>query len=341
MIGPPRVCQKAVQTGIVSSIGMRATPTIKQVGTVSIVITSIVCAVVLAFLSNSTSGVLSKALTPVLLLIIVAAQAQLYRIHLVQQRRQLRFHKLGRKLVHIKAERRRDEALALKILNHINSTSDPVPEHAKVWQKPLHGFSGDLALAYESSCGKKYTLLADLTGHGIAAAIGAAPVASIFRATTKKGWTVEKIVTELNNRLQELLPSGFFCCAAIVMEDEGSITICNAGLPEILIINNEGQIVNCVTSAQLPLGIQSIGVEDVIVVTAEYHQQHQLYAFTDGLIETTSANDEVFDIDVLSDLLCTQNQGFGRIKSIMDSFESFSKDSLPDDDISIVEVKIC
>jgi len=307
MIGPPRVCQKAVQTGIVSSIGMRATPTIKQVGTVSIVITSIVCAVVLAFLSNSTSGVLSKALTPVLLLIIVAAQAQLYRIHLVQQRRQLRFHKLGRKLVHIKAERRRDEALALKILNHINSTSDPVPEHAKVWQKPLHGFSGDLALAYESSCGKKYTLLADLTGHGIAAAIGAAPVASIFRATTKKGWTVEKIVTELNNRLQELLPSGFFCCAAIVMEDEGSITICNAGLPEILIIN----------------------------------QQHQLYAFTDGLIETTSANDEVFDIDVLSDLLCTQNQGFGRIKSIMDSFESFSKDSLPDDDISIVEVKIC
>ena len=321
---------------------MQATPTIRQVGTVSIVIvTSIVCAVALAFLSNIDSNGLLKPLTPVLLLIIVAAQAKLYRIHLVQQRHKLRYRKLGRKLVHIKAERQRDEALALKILNNINSTLDPTPDHAHVWQKPLHGFSGDLALAYESSCGKKYTLLADLTGHGIAAAIGAAPVASIFRATTRKGWPVEKIVTELNNRLQELLPSGFFCCAAIVMEDNGTLTTCNAGLPDILITNDEGQIVECVTSAQLPLGIEKINVEDVMVVTGEYRQQHQLYAFTDGLIETTSANDEVFDIDVLSTLLSTRNQGIGRIQSITDSFESFSKDSSPDDDISIVEVKIC
>ena len=320
---------------------MQATTTIRQVGTVSIVITSIVCAVALAFLSNSNPGELTKTLTAVPLLIIVAAQAQLYRIHLVQQRRQLRFHKLGRKLVHIKAERRRDEALALKLLNHINSTCEPIPDHANVWQKPLHGFSGDLALAYESSCGRKYTLLADLTGHGIAAAIGAAPVASIFRATAKKGWPVEKIVTELNNRLQELLPSGFFCCAAIVMEENGTLTICNAGLPEIFITDDEGQIVDCVTSAQLPLGIESISTDDVISVTGKYHQPHQLYAFTDGLIETSSANDEVFDIDVLCELLCSKNQGDGRMQRITDSFEAFSKDSSPTDDISIVEVKIC
>ena len=295
----------------------------------------------LAFLSNSSSSELTTTLTPVLLLIIVAAQAQLYRIHLVQQRRRLRFHKLGRKLVHIKAERRRDEALALKILNHINSTSDPVPDHAQIWQKPLHGFSGDLALAYKSDCGKKYTLLADLTGHGIAAAIGAAPVASIFRATTRKGWAVEKIVTELNNRLQELLPSGFFCCAAVVMEDRGTLTICNAGLPEILITTNEGEIVNCISSAQLPLGIELISADDVIVVTEKYRQPHQLYAYTDGLIETTGANDEVFDIDVLSTLLNSRSHSTGRIERITDSFESFSKDSSQDDDISIVEVKIC
>ena len=332
---------KSRASGTVSSIDMQATTTIRQVGTVSIVITSILCAVALAFLSNSDTNGLTRALTPVLLLIIVAAQAQLYRIHLVQQRRQLRFHKLSRKLVHIKAERKRDEALALKILNHINSTLDPLPDHVNVWQKPLHGFSGDLALAFESSCGRKYTLLADLTGHGIAAAIGAAPVASIFRATTKKGWSVEKIVSELNNRLQELLPSGFFCCAAIVMEDKGTVTICNAGLPEILITNDEGQIINCVTSAQLPLGIEPINAKDVMVVSAEFHQRHQLYAFTDGLIETTGTNDEIFDIDVLSDLLCIRNQGIGRIQRITDSFESFSKDSSPDDDISIVEVKIC
>lgn len=315
--------------------------TYKQAGTVTIASTSIACAAALAFLAFSNSDGFVKLVSPLLLIVIVAAQLLLYRIHLIQQRRQTRFHKLGRKLVHIKAERARDEALALKILNHINSTSEPLPDHAQVWQKPLHGFSGDLALAYESDGGKKYTLLADLTGHGISAAIGAAPVASIFRATVRKDWSVEKIVTELNNRLLQLLPAGFFCCAAIVMDDNGKITTCNAGLPDILVANNSGEIVDCVTSAQLPLGIESIQPEDVNVVTAEYSQEHQLYAFTDGLIETTSANDEHFDLNVLTELICTRNQGSGRIESITSSFESFSKGSPLYDDISIVEVKIC
>ena len=106
-------------------------------------------------------------------------------------------------------------------------------------------------MACDAPCGKKYTLLADLTGHGIAAAMGAAPVASIFRATAQRGLPVEEIVTELNNRLEQLLPSGFFCCATVIQNDQGKTTVCNAGLPEILIANNNGEIVDRVKSCLL------------------------------------------------------------------------------------------
>lgn len=320
---------------------MHAKKTLSQPSTVAAVMATSVCTVILTILAATNSNAVGTFMAVLLLIAIFAAQAVWYQSHFKLLHREQRFHRLGRKLVHIKAERKRDEALALKILNHINSTTDPVPDHARVWQKPLHGFSGDLALAYESACGRKYTLLADLTGHGIAAAIGAAPVASIFRATAKNGLSVEEITTEVNNRLQELLPSGFFCCAAIVMEDNGRVTACNAGLPDLLITNDDGDIVDSVVSEQIPLGIEPIDACDVAVFTTEYRQQHQLYAFTDGLIETIGANDEVFDIDVVTELVGIKNRGTGRISNITDSFETFSKGSALDDDISIVEVMIC
>jgi len=191
-------------------------------------------------------------------------------------------------------------------------------------------------MACESDCGKKYTLLADLTGHGIAAAMGAAPVASIFRATATRGLSLEEIVTELNNRLEQLLPSGFFCCAAIIVNDNGNVAVCNAGLPDILISNERGELVDRITSEQLPLGIQTTDSDQVQQFTKCFHAPHQLYAITDGLIETEGANDDIFDFDTLIKTQCSGS----RIENITDHFETFSKGSTLSDDISIVEVMI-
>ena len=59
-----------------------------------------------------------------------------------------------------------------------------------------------------------------------------------------------------------------------------------------------------------------------------------------GLIETSSANDEFFDMDMLTSLVGSKNDGSGRISNITAAFESFSKGSVFNDDISIVEVMI-
>ena len=304
------------------------------------IIATLICALCLACfaISNPTPTYRFILLLPLVLLAI--CQILLYRDYAQLKCRQNKFHGISRRLIQLKTQRGKDEALALKILSHINSTAKEVPDHAHVWQKPLQGFSGDLALAYKSESGFKYTLLADLTGHGIAAAISAAPVASIFRATARNCLSVEEIVTELNNRLLELLPAGFFCCAAIILDDNGTVTACNAGLPDILITNDNGNVVNTVASTQLPLGIEQIAASDVEVFTSTFNQRHQLYAFTDGLIETKSANDEVFDLDTLTSLISSKNEGTGRIGNITDRFESFSKGSAINDDISIVEVLI-
>lgn len=276
-----------------------------------------------------------------LFIAVIYSLFRIYRTQSSQRLRTLRYQRLGRKLVRLKRATRRDEQHALEILDHIVNQSNRKPHHLQIWQRPLQNFSGDLAISCQSNNGDTYTLLADLTGHGIAAAMGSTPVASIFQATAKRGMLVEDIVCELNNKLTDLLPSGFFCCAAIVKTERNQITVCNAGLPEMLVAANDGTIKDRINSTQLPLGIQKLERQDVEVYTKTYQNSHQLYAFTDGLIETSGINNQPFDLECLEKAITSQTNGGGRLPTIQQCFETFAKGTQVNDDISIVEVKIC
>lgn len=280
------------------------------------------------------------AVAVLLATIILFAQQRLWAQQQTQHRRSRLLRHLGKRQVHQKRLQTRDEYLALKILNHIVQPSGQPVRHAQIWQKPLHRFSGDLAIACVSPCGKSYTLLADLTGHGIAAAMGATPVASVFQATAKQGLPVAEIIRELNSKLTEILPAGFFCCAAVIRTDQKNVTICNAGLPDLLIVGDSGDIIDRVPSTELPLGIQDF-TDNVKVFSKQYQKPHSLYAFTDGLIEAPGANDEYFDLDHLERVISSETVTDGRLEGIKQRFESFVKGTHVNDDISIVEVRIC
>lgn len=250
------------------------------------------------------------------------------------------FYQLGRRLVRLKRHRQRESNVAVAVLNHMVNQSH-IAGNTKIWQQPVGDFSGDIAITCESQSGKTYVLLADLTGHGIAAAIGATPVATIFQATAYRDLSIQEIVTEINSKLKKLLPFGHFCCAAVAKCDGNTLEVCNAGLPDILVCNDQGTIVDRVTSALLPLGIEDLQCGDVSTFVNNYAQPHHLYAFTDGLIETRSANAETFDSDTVESIIESQTGVPDRLTQVVKRFQAFSKGIQPHDDISIVEVKIC
>lgn len=250
------------------------------------------------------------------------------------------FYQLGRRLVRLKRNRQRDTNLAVNVLNHMVNQSQ-IASNTQIWQQPAGDFSGDVAITCESPCGKTYVLLADLTGHGIAAAIGATPVATIFQATANRGLAIEEIMAEINDKLKKLLPFGHFCCAAVAECDGQTLRVCNAGLPDLVVFDESGVIVDRVPSTLLPLGIETMSVSEVSVFAKKYTGPHQLYAYTDGLIETRGANDDVFDSDTLESIIRSQKSVPNKLDQVIQQFESFSKGIQPHDDISIVEVKIC
>jgi len=303
-------------------------------------ISTIIGGVSLATIAFTYAPLAMKFVSVALVGVLIYAQyRQRKSLHSVIARSRI-YYQLARRLVRLKRNRQRDTNLAINVLNHMVNQSD-MASNTQIWQQPLGDFSGDIAITCESRCGKTYLLLADLTGHGIAAAIGATPVASIFQATAYRGLPVEQIVVELNDKLKRLLPFGYFCCAAVAVCDENSLQVCNAGLPDLMVCNASGKVVDRVTSTHIPLGIEKIGSNEINVFSKRYSQPHQLYGFTDGLIETRGLNDDIFDSGTVESIIAENSAGSNRLDQLVRHFESFSKGIQPHDDISIVEVKIC
>ena len=82
-----------------------------------------------------------------------------------------------------------------------------------LWLKSSSSFCGDIALARISPSGDLYFLLADATGHGLAAAITVMPVVSIFNSMVAKGFHIQTIVAEMNKKLMRDTPEDRFVAA--------------------------------------------------------------------------------------------------------------------------------
>ena len=74
---------------------------------------------------------------------------------------------------------------------------------------------------------------------------------------TYKGFELKDIAREMNRKLVDDLPSNYFCCGAFVEwhPKERSLLICNAGLPPLMLVDEDGEHVQQIHSRHVPLGI--------------------------------------------------------------------------------------
>ncbi|MCP5430089.1 MAG: serine/threonine-protein phosphatase [Chromatiaceae bacterium] len=115
-------------------------------------------------------------------------------------------------------------------------------------------------------------------------------------AMAGKGLPVDVIARELNNKLRQLLPIGYFCCAVLLelSADRRSIHVWNGGLPPVLIKRRSQPGYEKIASHSLPLGV--VG-NDEFESTAQRHHLHAgdlLYAYSDGLTEAENFDGEMW-----------------------------------------------
>jgi len=197
-------------------------------------------------------------------------------------------------------------------------------------------------MAAEKPSGGLHVLLGDFTGHGLAAAIGALPVSSVFYGMTAKGYSIAEIVTEINIKLNTILPTDMFLAACVVDINPSSHTmsVWNGGIPAVLIYGEEEQeVVRTVPPRHLPLGI--IGNESFNrqVDVVEMREHDRIFIHSDGITETTNPAGDMFGRNRLESIFVHGKQSEDLFDDIRTALASFNAGADQHDDMTLVEIQ--
>jgi len=181
--------------------------------------------------------------------------------------------------------------------------NDPVLSH---WVRPAGTyFSGDMVLAARTPSGDLHVLLADAAGHGLSAALNALPVTQPFYAMTEKGFSIDRIVCEINRKIRDLLPIERFVAASAVSVNfrEQIISVWNGGCPPVLVVGEDGGVLHAAFSRQLPLGVADERLFSRGLEVFRYEQRCQIVACSDGMVEIAEPGGGMLGSDGLAVLL--------------------------------------
>ena len=206
-------------------------------------------------------------------------------------------------------EHQRESELARRILEHQIRVDLMKQAGVQYAVRPATNFSGDIVLAARAPDGRMYSILADATGHGLAAAVSVLPIVQEFYRLVELSRPLIAIVESINFLLVNSLPLGRFVAAAFVCVDEASRQgeVWVGGVPDVLMIDDSGRIVRRFGSVHLPLGVS----RDVAQIGAAEHFRwdtpRRLAMLSDGVLEAANPAGEAFGEERLLDALAQAN----------------------------------
>ena len=198
-----------------------------------------------------------------------------------------------------------ENALAQRIMERQMSRPGLSDPFIQQWLAPAANFSGDIIAAARSPDGGLCVLLADATGHGLAAAISVLPVLTLFYGHVEMGYPLGYIVMELNRQLRTTMPLGRFVAASFIYLDEQGThaRLWQGGMPEMLLLHPDGRTKTVFSSQHLALGIVDFDEEMAGTTEIELLPGEQFVVFSDGLIEAADADDQAFGLPRLQEVL--------------------------------------
>ncbi|MBD1582925.1 fused response regulator/phosphatase [Pseudoalteromonas sp. S16_S37] len=243
-----------------------------------------------------------------------------------QQKKQLEYHY---------NQIEREHEIVEHIFSNALDQSSQYQQYCDYHLSPASMFNGDMFLMAKSPMGGFYCLLGDFTGHGLAAAVGALPASRIFYAMVSKGMAVNDIAYELNQVLSSLLPGNMFCAAAIVELSESgkSLSVWLGGLPDLYLIDENGNVIKTLESQHMALGILDSDEFERNTIHLEVDTGKRLVMATDGIIETENSQGEMLGEERLKQVL--KSTTHISTEQIVSYTQRFSEHSAQQDDLSI------
>lgn len=238
----------------------------------------------------------------------------------------------------------RELEMAAKVQNSLLPSRPPViAGYRSGWTfHPSSTLGGDF-YDFASAAGRTVMLLADVSGHGVQAALTSMLLKASFQEAVVESATPGELLEAMNTRLFRFLPSGIYACAGLVWLESGadSVIVANAGLPHPYVVRAAGTVDELPLNG-MPLGMFPTCPSDLRdEVSVPLASDDMLLFATDGLPEASNAAGQFFDGNRLEETLASlaQQAPTQAAESLAQSALDFNDGESLTDDLTIIALQ--
>lgn len=240
-----------------------------------------------------------------------------------------------RELQKLYAEERDDQAVANTIWNKLLHENIALDHLIEMHVQPNREFSGDFIASARGKEGDLFLMLADVTGHGLQAAIFLFPFSNYFYSGVKAGNSISELARTLNEAMHGFHIAGKFVAAALVRigHDGKTIEVWNGGIPEAIFSCTKGM--HRFESRHFPLGILDDDAFSGETESFSCDADGTFFMCSDGLTEAQNEAGKQFGSKQIEEVLSVPKPSK---QVILDRLNQHMGDRVPHDDISFILV---
>jgi phosphoserine phosphatase RsbU/P len=205
---------------------------------------------------------------------------------------------------------------------------------------PLENIGGDWYFVEEVDSSHIVAQIADVTGHGLAAAL----LSSMMKLARTCAWNrePEKLLEGMNQLLCSHMPEGRFVtmCALSLAQDSGELQISGAAHPPAMILRKATSTCEVIQNKGFPLGF--FDTTNYVSFTYTLEPGDAVAIFTDGVNEAINRGNEMFGDERICAALSKAPEGSSAeelIRCVFQEFDSFIDGRLLKDDITFLVIK--
>lgn len=242
----------------------------------------------------------------------------------------------NRELEQFRSQTETEVQIASDVFSYINAQNLPAVPGVTTFLSAYSSFSGDLLLMSPRPGEGFNVLVADITGHGLPAALGTIPIAETFFTMTRKGFGVGDMAREMNKVFRKRMPDYLLCAAVLIaVQDHGRrLHIWSGGMPPQLIFDEKGRVESVLRSQHMALGALTDAEFEDNVASIDLRYGQQFLCCTDGVTETVNEHGTMFGEENLLKALEGPTE-LGVIERIVETLYPFVDEGELSDDVTV------
>ncbi len=240
----------------------------------------------------------------------------------------------------------RDLDLARKIQQNLLPTQIPQIAGFDICGQmiPAMQVGGDYFDVIKVSDSKIFVIVGDVSGKGLAASLYMTKLQTMMQLACTEDKTPKEILIEVNKKLYSSFERNWFVTmtAALFDKENNTVQFCRAGHLPLMVAQNG--TVKFYKSQGIGIGLEKGNIFSKTLIEEKLsYTPGQVFAFfSDGITEAMNKNNEMFGEENLTHLIKQRSNKTSKqiIDEVWTSIQSFRGNVEPNDDMTIVLVKI-